>query len=210
MTDVMLQKKREKENIKKKSKKGHNKKALKEVYHDQEDQLDNNFQDTTPNHEQVDHNTSNHEPIHVHLQSQEQTINNITNWDEGRVNLSQETLLFENDDDQSANNLQKKVFCFANKLKEKNFDKCYPGVSLNVISPTDGLLCIEPGGTTKTQTHSCQVNYFMQSGSQVVLSLNGSISKHGVCDVIKIPNDLQYKFRNASPTQKAYLHFQFI
>ena len=105
------------------------------------------------------------------------------------------------------------------------------------MTSSDGILCIDPLGETKTQNHSNQVNYYLQKGGPAVLSLNDNVSRHKQGDLIKIPKgksfflflnskltfisqkaikyfhlflDIQYKFRNVSKTEKAYFYFQFL
>ncbi len=148
--------------------------------------------------------------IHIQMNSQENTLS-MSAWDQGRINQTSESIIIEEDGEESDTEQTKKnVFSFSNQLESKKFEECYPGVSIIVVSTTDGLLCIEPQCSTKTQSHSIQANYVMQKGGKVAFSLNGNVSKHRVGDVIKIPAELQYKFKNVSHTEKAYFHFQFI
>jgi len=136
----------------------------------------------------------------------------MSTWDQGRINETSESIIIEVEGDEmetEKEQTKKKVFSLVNQLESKKFDECYPGVSLIVLSTTEGLMCIEPQCTTKTQSHGIQTNYVMQKGSKVALSLNGCMSKHRVGDIIKVPPELQYKFKNLSHTEKAYFHFQF-
>lgn len=200
MTGIMKEKEKEKKKNKTKNKR-------KRVENEDETEVDNSANvpvDIDSHTEQV------HETIHINKLTQDQTIS-LSQWEKGAVNQSQETVIFEHEDgDESDMNPRKKVFGFRDRLASKKYENCYPGVSLHVLSSSDGILRIDPLGETKTQNHSNLVTYYLQKGGPCVMSLNENVSRHVHGDIIKIPSDVQYKIRNISKTEKAYFHFQFM
>ena len=145
-----------------------------------------------------------HETLHIGRGTQDQTID-LSGWEKGAVNESQETIIFEQEGDgETEDNPRKKVFCFRDRLVSKRFERCYPGVSLHVMTSSDGILCIDPLGETKTQNHSNQVNYYLQKGGPAVLSLNDNVSRHKQGDLIKIPKGKSFFFVFEF---KAHVHF---
>lgn len=180
MSNLMKEKEKEKKREKEKKKKNKRKRP---------DSEENDLGDTDNVPVDVDSHTEQvHETLHINKLTQDQTID-LSQWEKGAVNQSQETIIFEHEgEEESEVNPRKKVFCFRDRLVSKKFEKCYPGVSLHVLSTSDGILCIDPLGETKTQNHSNQVNYYLQKGGPCVLSLNENVSRHVSGDLIKIPS----------------------
>lgn len=129
---------------------------------------------------------TNHEPINIQMNTQDNTLS-LSQWDQANINQTTEAVVFQEDSDEDTEKTEQNIYCFSNKLDNKKFEQCYPGVSISVVSTSDGILCIEPGSETKTQFHSNQAYYVMQRGGKAVLSLKGNISLHRVGDIIKIP-----------------------
>ena len=127
------------------------------------------------------------DPIHIQC-TQDSSIKFSSHYNDSALNMSQETVLFENEDSNvSEQTVKRKVFCFKHHVKNKQFECCYPGVGLHVISKSGGLLCVDSMCSTQTQKHPSDVVYTMQMGEACIMSLSGSLSKHTEGDIIEIP-----------------------
>lgn len=114
------------------------------------------------------------------------TIQTSDYFENSRVNKSQENV-YLNDENGKSDPQPANFYCYLKNFEKRAYEACSKGVGLALFSNMDGVMRVEPGNSTQTGKHDCNILYVVQKGA-CAFSINGAISVHSSSDVIKIPS----------------------
>jgi hypothetical protein len=136
-------------------------------------------------------------------------IGQFSTCGDSMINSTQETVLIK--DPNSDKEFKRNTYIFTKNLaNSKREFKALPGEGtfIHIINNKRGILKIAPGRYSATQVHVIAISYVVQLG-ECLISIEDLISRQKIGDIVSIPKDHKYKFKNTSKDTDAYLYFTF-
>ena len=114
------------------------------------------------------------------------TMGTFSDVDDEAMNSSQETMLVY--DEITNQNKARTMFLYGklHESKQRNYQNMAPGCDINVITANEGIVRLEPLAYSLTSEHNVDMKYVVQLG-KVIVSINGSYSRHFKGDILTIP-----------------------